>query len=415
MNRLFCLILIAASISVAGCANKAPEQLSSQADTLIAGGKYKRALKYYDEAISKSDKDSALFAKRATVKSLLMDYEGALSDYNRAIELRPDVGWYHSKRAMVLAEMHQPEEAIRSADKALELDPADLQTYAYRANAYSQQGQYERGLKDALLTKRAGDLLYSYKVLATCYVHLGKPDEALDSIRKAITLNEKEPELFCLKSEAEMLKLDLKQAVRSAEVAQKLNDKAIEPYSCLARAYMLSGNYDAAKENIDQVSSRSRIDGQALLTVYYMSTNKVDQALESAIVVAKERPSPESQLTLAEVYTLAGNCDEALKICKGLEKEYPDLPSIQRSKAMALIGLERYDEADAACSRSIQSLAYNPVAYRLRSEARTRNGDSTGASSDRAEAEKLGYTSTLPQERILVSLQKQLADRSHQM
>lgn len=407
MNRSF--LIFAVSLLLAGCANQKPaEQLSSQADTNIAAGKYKKALALYNDAISTSDKDSALFAKRAAVETLLMDYDAALSDYNRAIELRPDVAWYHSKRALVLGELNQPGEAIVSANRALELEPSDSQTLAYRANAYAQLGQYEKGLADALQAKHGGDLVYTYKVLGTCYINLGKPDEALDCLQKAIDLNPKDPSLFCLKAEAEMLKLDLKQAVYTATRARDMNPRATEPYSCLARAHMLAGDYVKAKDAIDKVSEQSPVDGQALLAVYYMAENKLNSALACAEHVAKERPSPHAQQTLAEVYSLMGRGDEALQICKSLEKEYPEMASVQRAKALVLLGLGRNGEARDAATRSIQLLTFNPVAHRLRAEALSRLGDSD-ADSDLRTAHKLGYSDNLPQERILKNMQKQVA------
>lgn len=408
MNRS--VLILAVSLVLAGCGAKSPEQMSSQADTMIAGGKYKQSLKLYDQAISQSDKDSALFAKRATVKALLMDYDGALTDFNRAIELRPDVGWYHSKRAMVLGELKQADAAIDSANKAIKLDPLDEQSLAYRAKGYALNGQYEKALVDALeASKHGGDLVYTYKILATCYIHLGRPDEALDSIRKAIALNDAEPSLSCLKSEAEMLKLDLKQAIKTAQAAKKKNKDAIEPYSCLARAYLLSGDYTKAKQNIDIVSAKSPLDAQALLTVYFMATHQNSQALESAELIAKEQPSPESQMTLAEAYTVCGQGDQALKIVDSLASEYPDLAAVHRARALVLIGLNRYDEAIKEATDSIRILAYNPFAYRLRSEAYASKGDTKNALLDSMQSEKLGYTTTLPQEGILLTLKQQLA------
>ena len=402
--------VIALSLTVAGCGNqKAPEHLSSQADTNVAAGKYKKALSLYDKAIAVSDKDSALYAKRATVKSLLMNYDSALADFNRAIDLRPNVGWYYSKRARVLAELNRPQEAIDSANEALKLEPNDPQTLAYRASAYSQLGQYDKGLADALQAKHGGDLVYTYKVLGTCYIHLGKPDEAIDCLQKALDLNPKEPGLLCLKSDAEMQKLDLKQAIYTAKRARDLNPKATEPYSCLARAYMLSGDYSAAKTNIDKVMEFSPLDGKALQTVYYMAENDKANALSSALAVAKERPSPESVLTLAEAYTLSNRGREALSVCDELEQKHPNLAALHRARAMALLALGRNDEALEAASKSISILSYNPIAFRLRSEASHRLGKEEQARSDRLSAEKLGYSNNLPQERILTNLSETIA------
>lgn len=404
--------ILALSFILCGCASqKTPEHLGSQADTNIAAGKYRKALAQYDDAIAVSDKDSALFAKRATVKSLLMDYDSALADYNRAIVLRPSVGWYHSKRAMVLGELNRPQDAIVSANRALELEGNDPQTLAYRASAYAQLGQYDRGLADALQAQHGGDLVYTYKVLGTCYIHLGKPDEAIDCLQKAIDLNPKEPGLLCLKAEAEMQKLDLKQAINTAKRAQALNPKATEPYSCLARAYMLSGDFSRAKENIDIVSAQSDVDGKALLTVYFMASNEMEKALSSALAVVEDRPTPESKQTLAEAYVLNGRAKEALEICDGLAKEHPKLASVQRGRAMALLALNRNQEARDAASKSITMLSYNPIAFRLRAEALQRMGNSVDAHADRLMAERLGYANSLPQERILTSLKSTIANR----
>lgn len=414
MKRVFCFI-VALSLTAAGCAiQKAPEQLSSQADTNIAAGKYKKALKLYDDAIALSDKDSALYAKRGTVKSLLMDYDSALQDFNRAIDLRPNVGWYYSKRARVLCELNQPQDAIVSANQALTLEPNDPQTLAYRANSYAQLGQYDKSLADALKAKHGGDLVYTYKVLGTCYIHLGKPDEAIDCLQKAIDLNPKESGLLCLKSEAEMQKLDLKQAVYTAQRARDLNPKATEPYSCLARAYLLSGDFEKAKSNIDKVVAQSPRDGRALQTVYYIATNDRGRALSSALAVVDERPSPESKLTLAEVYTLSNRAQEGLNICDGLEKEHPNLAAVQRARCMSLLALGRNEEALDAASKSISLLSYNPIAFRLKSEALTRLGREEEARGERLTAQKLGYTNNLPQERILTSLNETIAkSKSH--
>jgi tetratricopeptide (TPR) repeat protein len=410
--KRFVGVFLALSFALSGCASpKGPDDLSLQADTNVAAGKYKKALAQYDGAIALSDKDSALFAKRATVKSLLNEHKSALEDYNRAIVLRPNVGWYYSKRAKVLGELNKPAAAIDSANRALSLDGEEPQTLAYRANAYTQLGQYDRALEDAIQAKQGGDLVYTYKVLGTCYIHLGKPDEALDCLQKAIDLNPEEPGLLCLKADAEMQKLDLRQAIATAQRARDLNPNSTAPYSCLARAYLLSGEFEWAKENIDKVLTRSKRDGIALQTVYFMASNDMKRALSSALSVVEERPTPESKQTLAEAYIFNGRAEEALRICDGLASENPALASVHRGRALALLALGRHEDARQAASKSIALLSYNPIAFRLRAEALERMGNSSDAYKDRLTAEKLGYSSKMPQEQILTSLRNTIAEK----
>jgi type IV pilus assembly protein PilF len=130
--------------------------------------------------------------------NLTKDPRQALMDVERALELNPDLPEANNAKGVLLhLAFSRPEEAVRYYKHALEVRPAFSECKVNLGNVYLDQKRYDEAI--ALYKDALNDMLYVTPFLAQgnmgwALYKKGQRDEALSSIKAAVTLNPK----FCL-------------------------------------------------------------------------------------------------------------------------------------------------------------------------------------------------------------------------
>jgi adenylate cyclase len=121
----------------------------------------------------------------------MRQHDRAMAEARRALALDPNLAWAHSLLGQVLYYSGRPQDAIEPLTTAMRLDPNDQDPFLhYLAMAYFGVGRYEEAaanLKRRIVRKPDTDM--SRVLLAACYGHLGRVEEAQAQWREVMRIN----------------------------------------------------------------------------------------------------------------------------------------------------------------------------------------------------------------------------------
>ncbi len=142
---------------------------------------------WLDKAIHLDESYLSAYKWRGIVNIELEDYEGAVSDFNAALLLDPMNNDLYLQRARALAKLNRLNDAMRDLHFALDLEPNAPRTLYYLGYAHKLAGDTGTALdyfEKALALDPNFDEVYESK--AETLAQLGRRDEALQAINKAI-------------------------------------------------------------------------------------------------------------------------------------------------------------------------------------------------------------------------------------
>lgn len=119
------------------------------------------------------------------------DHDGALAECSRMIEIDPNFAQGHAATAWVRMYAGQPAEALESFAAAMRLDPHyPAILLHFMAQAHFSLGDYETAAKRLIerIARNPGTDA-SRMLLASCYGHLGRPDEARAAWAELLKVN----------------------------------------------------------------------------------------------------------------------------------------------------------------------------------------------------------------------------------
>ncbi|MDX2127877.1 MAG: tetratricopeptide repeat protein [Chloroherpetonaceae bacterium] len=220
----------------------------------------------YSLAIRSSEENFEAFVMRGLWASKMRNYSRANADFTAAISMKPDSAQLYFFRGLVKIEMQLFDSAIEDFSTAIGKAPLD-DAYFQRAACYAQLGKNNEAEKDyEWLVENRGDL-NAFRQRSAFLRRLGRYEESLGDIEKALQLGPSIPELLY---EAGTLKLGM-----------GLKEKGLND---LARAYRMG--YGPAKELILKNYSKEFISDS--LRVYYAPEIVVQSLAPEQLVALKE-------------------------------------------------------------------------------------------------------------------------------
>lgn len=168
------------------------KEAEQQVNTENKMGKYKEAIKVFDEAIQLNLKSANIYHNRGVAKSHLGQYIDAIDDYNKAIELKPDAALFYSNRGIVKSDSGQHVDAIDDCDKAIKLNPNEPIAYNNRGIAKSRLDQHADAIDDFSKTielKSDYASAYRNRGIAKAKLKPNQYNEVILDFEKAIELN----------------------------------------------------------------------------------------------------------------------------------------------------------------------------------------------------------------------------------
>ncbi len=214
---------------------------------------YNQAIKLADEAIEKSNRDHAMYAKRGLAYANLKDHNQAIRDYSRAIKQYRRNAEYYVLRAKSLEAVSKFGKAIEDVREAMELEPENLELIKYKSVLHTKNEDYEPAEANMLLyLELFPDNENNWFQCANMYMLFEKPIKALPYINKCLEKNQSKPEYFKTRGDAYLQTKMYKYAIKDYSMALDLEPDNAETYLNKGLARKRSGDDSGACADWDK-------------------------------------------------------------------------------------------------------------------------------------------------------------------
>ena len=364
---VFCLLL-AATVSLAGCANPA----KAKQDHVTRGEEYLKDLKFQEaslefrNAIQIDDKLGGAHWGLARAFEGLERFPEMIDELRKTVTLDKDnlearikLGNYYLAGSRNRADIIT--ESERLAKDVLDKDPKNIEGHILMGGVLFAQQQKDKALAELNQAIQLDpNRVESYLSLAKFHIAAKEPENAEQLFKRAISVNANSPV-----AHTEYGKF-LAQHNRQAEAEAELR-KAVE------------------------VGPSDR-NARFILASYYLVTRQFDKAEESyKALVALQPDKPEGQAMLADFYSAVGRTDDAVKIYQDVLSKSPDF--LQGRYRLAEILLSKGDTqgANAQIDQAFKKDQHDRQALLLRARMKAQRGqpdDLKGAIEDLKEVLK---------------------------
>ncbi len=143
-------------------------------------------------ALELDPKDTACLTRRGRAYHGMGKYDLALADFGEALRIEPRSAWTLVQRGNLRKDSKQLELAIEDYTAAIKIEPNNEDAFGNRADAYVMSRQYDRAVADATRTiELAPKWSLGWAVRGRSLTELGRPDEGLRDLYKAVSANPK--------------------------------------------------------------------------------------------------------------------------------------------------------------------------------------------------------------------------------
>ncbi|WP_345682688.1 DUF1583 domain-containing protein [Novipirellula caenicola] len=466
-----------AVIEIAEAVTQAAKDFSLQlraADYHSRAGKFDEALAYVENAeqlVSSDDERDAVIQQRIDIlqtSQRLDDEAERLAEQIRADENATSAQWYLLAR--YLESNRRWSDASAAIDNAIRLDPKSIAAFTVAARIAEASGDYGRAAEtsrklakidrrsrgDHLMNvsrletqlgradealKAAEELILSapgntdnYEFYAQTCFRLGKPEDGLEALRKAVRINPNEPHLITALASALADQLRTDEAIevywrafektdevedkvgltmKLAPLYERLNqfDKLIERFErdrrsedkrreltiCLAQAWHTTGDFGAARQELESLLSEDTRDTNLLnqlaklcqdgadldaaigyqrqlvaiapghetefpLAGMLMSSGQTDEAREIFVKLTQREEDPVRQMKSLDSLLTQGNYESVINVIEPLLAQKRDDWELLYREAVAWASLEKFDEAKLRLERLLSlTLPYDSL------------------------------------------------------
>ncbi|BBM86361.1 protein kinase domain-containing protein [Candidatus Uabimicrobium amorphum] len=216
---------------------------------------YQKAAKDYKKSIMLAPKKAQGYHSLAYLYYRQKKYHLAIENFNAAIRCDQNSASAYNSRGLVYFVRKQYEVALRDYKKAIVLDPEMTIAYVNSIRVYLQQNKYQQALQ--YLAELPPSAM-TYTCRAMVYVHLGKEEEVLANLNRAIEMKTSLLHPYTLR-----LQIYLKQK----QYAKALEDanNAIR----LAGSYSYKDRWLQQEKSIDFYSSKPTTTNSNIALSYY--------------------------------------------------------------------------------------------------------------------------------------------------
>ena len=329
-NRVFLLaaIMVLVTVSVFG---QNATKFYKAGSKLIDNKKYEAAIAQFSSAISLKPSNADYYFSRGKAYEMLDKSNEAYADYEKAIVFKPKNIDAIISLGRICNKINKFDEALTLLNRASGLDKRNVQVYPEKVKTLISQRKYDQALKvsDSAVLIKDEPMNYYYRgviyealgndilgkkelekaiskdrkliephlELARLLVRTGNTQEAMSQVNIVITLNDKNPAAYLVRSEIHKKNLDFPSAINDVskvilldpgnpeyylirgldyqEFSQQtnaINDfskyislKADNPkaYSARAKSYEEIMNYEKAMEDYNKITALSKYDMNA--------------------------------------------------------------------------------------------------------------------------------------------------------
>ncbi|GER92393.1 hypothetical protein A45J_0108 [hot springs metagenome] len=382
-------------------------------------GQYEEAIKAYQEAIKLNSESAGYYNELAIAYTKLKEYDKAIIAVNKAIEIRPNDWYPYAIYARIFEAQNKIDQAIEKWKKVIELIPNETTPYFNLSNLYLRKEDYATNI--ALLKKAQDISPRNHQIpiaIADSYMHLGRFDDAIASLNRAIEvsgiigieigliqISEDYPVVSAVNESGKragieagdrIIKINgqptkgwdgskISQNIRGAEgtqvtltIERKGIDKPIEKtiirerimgidaaYSLGLRSliYALKGDFNKANQDAEKAYSldpSSRAAKEAISFSYIISSSPLTKGgkLEEAIkILSTEKDNHFARMLESLVYSKMGDLKKSFDTYTSIPDEYLSSKSVFRQyfKNAVLESLTPYIEDKKGEAKSLEA------------------------------------------------------------
>ncbi len=313
---------------------------------------YEQAITDYLEAIKRDGKDTALQRLRIVLANM-NDPARVEQVAAEVLTLLPDDAVAQTWQASVLNLIGKDEIAEQQLRRLCEEDPGTLAHWEKLIRFLEQKGRHREAL--AIIEEEISELEFDYPnlLLAQCYRIIGENEKAADRFQRAIA---EYPDNIGIRKFAISFYLNTNRAEQAEASLRYVID--LDPNQTWAidqLALVLSArryDYQAWKEALDLVTQDDRVTSldrrQILAQVLSRATDneRRKQAIEIMSEVVAETPNnPEPRQTLAALYDVTGQTEQALEQAAVAAQLAPRDPAIIGLYTRLLLKADQLGEA----------------------------------------------------------------------
>jgi tetratricopeptide (TPR) repeat protein len=206
-----------------------------------------------------------------------------------------------------------------------------------------------------------------FQILCEAYAAIELFEEALQAGKRAILLAPEDVDILGWYSEKQLKFGSLDESVRALERAVELDRRRIDLALKLAEIYLRTEKKEAAHEIFHQVLASPYANPDNLYQAAASLSNLGDreaaiQSLERALELQPEPPL-ELLKELSSAYRKSGDLELALRTIDVAIENFGDIYSLHATKADLLIGLERYQAAQACLEHALRLAPHDPTLH----------------------------------------------------
>lgn len=167
-----------------------PYLIELQANAMLELGQIEQAMKVLTDGLQRFTNQSTMYLNLGTLHESMGQQEQALTRYTEALETQHDLVPAFDAKAMLLIAMDRPAGALEVLIESLQFRSADAGTHYLVGVLYGQSGKWRESSKHLLnALELAPNHAEAHASLALSLSELGRYNEALDAIKRALTID----------------------------------------------------------------------------------------------------------------------------------------------------------------------------------------------------------------------------------
>lgn len=243
------------------------------------------------------------------------------------------------------------EDQLKDYALAIEADPTNADAWQSRAQVYLDQDQPDKAIEDLnKLLKQNENSVSAHLALAEALTNIGKYDEALPHVEKAIQLKPDSSLGYTLRARLKVLKEDVDGALTDLDQAIKIDPKDLQALVIRARLHLTKDNLAAAKDDVDRVLLivPGLSQGVLLRSLIHAEEGHVGDAIADVESLLKLEPKNVAwRMQLASYYIKDRRPSKAIDIFTKILAEDEDDFLARQARADTLLSIGKHAEAIA--------------------------------------------------------------------
>jgi tetratricopeptide (TPR) repeat protein len=155
------------------------------------------AIKHYERAYYFNTSDPSPLLVAASIHLAKKEDALAFSEFDTGIKTASNPAFFYNQRGKIFKARGRTQEAISDWTQAIKFKPDYYAAYYLRGDTYYEQAKYADALSDFdSATKADPRWTDSYYRKAVLLSYFGRNKEALETIKKALTIEPKDPSLL---------------------------------------------------------------------------------------------------------------------------------------------------------------------------------------------------------------------------